>query len=371
MEAIPPLPRPRLRGVVHQWSFFVALIAGATLVALAPAGRATAASAIYAVALAGLLGTSAALPPRHLAAAAPGAWMRRLDHSMIFVLIAGTYTPFALLVLDEPAARGRADRRLERRAGRDRVHDDLGRRAEVAHRDHLRRAGLVLDHRRAPDHRARRRRGAGPARPSAGWPTRPGRSSTRAAGPIRGRPRSATTRSSTCSSWSPPPRISRQLRLLRYPTAVEHVAVRTKFPLKPGTRFVTMAAAPFAAVGQSKPGATTSEVLLSMPVAFKEWAITVRALAEGEQLLTLRKGGIREENKHFEIEHDRFFLYPTFDHQRNDCVRERTCPSSGAPSRRASGPTTSRPPRRSSRTAASRSPTGCGSARGPRWRPAT
>ena len=49
-----------------------------------------------------------------------------------------------------------------------------------------------------------------------------------------------------------------------------------------------------------------------MPVALKEWAVTVRALAEGEQLLTLRKGGIREEHKHFEIEHDRFFLYPTF-----------------------------------------------------------
>ena len=59
-----------------------------------------------------------------------------------------------------------------------------------------------------------------------------------------------------------------------------------------------------------------------MPVAFKEWAVTVRALAEGEQLLTLRKGGIREENRHFEIEHDRFFLYPTFDHQRNDLVKE-------------------------------------------------
>ena len=58
-----------------------------------------------------------------------------------------------------------------------------------------------------------------------------------------------------------------------------------------------------------------------MPVAFKEWAVTVRALAEGEQLLTLRKGGIREEHKHFEIEHDRFFLYPTFDHQRGDLVR--------------------------------------------------
>src|SRR5204862_7142923 len=58
-----------------------------------------------------------------------------------------------------------------------------------------------------------------------------------------------------------------------------------------------------------------------MPIAFKEWAVTVRALAEGEQLLTLRKGGIREPEKHFELDHDRFFLYPTFDHQRNDCVR--------------------------------------------------
>ena len=59
-----------------------------------------------------------------------------------------------------------------------------------------------------------------------------------------------------------------------------------------------------------------------MPIAFKEWAVTVRALAEGEQLLTLRKGGIREPDKHFALEHDRFFLYPTFDHQRNDLVRE-------------------------------------------------
>ena len=59
-----------------------------------------------------------------------------------------------------------------------------------------------------------------------------------------------------------------------------------------------------------------------MPIAFKEWAVTVRALAEGEQLLTLRKGGIREANKHFAVEHQRFFLYPTFDHQRSDLVRE-------------------------------------------------
>ena len=59
-----------------------------------------------------------------------------------------------------------------------------------------------------------------------------------------------------------------------------------------------------------------------MPIAFKEWAVTVRALAEGEQLLTLRKGGIREPDKHFNVEHERFFLYPTFDHQRADLVRE-------------------------------------------------
>jgi hypothetical protein len=66
-----------------------------------------------------------------------------------------------------------------------------------------------------------------------------------------------------------------------------------------------------------------------MPIAFKEWAVTVRALAEGEQLITLRKGGIREENKHFEIEHDRFFLYPTFDHQQVGLVRESHRPELG------------------------------------------
>ncbi|CAN5519313.1 DUF1802 family protein [soil metagenome] len=63
-----------------------------------------------------------------------------------------------------------------------------------------------------------------------------------------------------------------------------------------------------------------------MPIAFKEWAVTVRALAEGEQLLTLRKGGIRETGKHFGLDHERFFLYPTFDHQRDDLVRESHVP---------------------------------------------
>jgi hypothetical protein len=58
-----------------------------------------------------------------------------------------------------------------------------------------------------------------------------------------------------------------------------------------------------------------------MPTAFKEWAVTVRALAEGEQLITLRKAGLRDERRRFEPRHDRFFLYPTFEHQRNDVVR--------------------------------------------------
>jgi hemolysin III len=103
VEPTAPKPhlRPRFRGVVHQWSFFVALAAGVGLVAWAPAGRATVASAVYAAALVGLLGTSALY---HRVTWRPGvrAWLRRLDHSMIFVLIAGTYTPFAVLVLDAP-----------------------------------------------------------------------------------------------------------------------------------------------------------------------------------------------------------------------------------------------------------------------------
>jgi hypothetical protein len=59
-----------------------------------------------------------------------------------------------------------------------------------------------------------------------------------------------------------------------------------------------------------------------MPIAFKEWAVTVRALAEGEQLVTLRKGVLPQDSKPFRLAHERFFLYPTFDHQPGDLVRE-------------------------------------------------
>ncbi len=93
------LERPRLRGVLHQWAFFVSISLSALLVAFAPAGEARLATLVYAVAVCGLFGVSALY---HRVTWQPRArrWMRRLDHSMIFVLIAGTYTPFSLLVLD-------------------------------------------------------------------------------------------------------------------------------------------------------------------------------------------------------------------------------------------------------------------------------
>ena len=94
-----PLPqKPRLRGVLHQYAFFVSLFCGVALILAASAGRARLAATIYAAAVSALLGTSALY---HRVSWRPAArrWMRRLDHSMIFVLIAGTYTPVALLAL--------------------------------------------------------------------------------------------------------------------------------------------------------------------------------------------------------------------------------------------------------------------------------
>jgi hemolysin III len=98
--------KPRLRGVLHQYGFFLSAVLGVALVAAAPDGRATAAAAVYAVSVSALLGTSALYHRVNWARPRARAWMRRLDHSMIFVLIAGTYTPFSLLVLDGALATG-------------------------------------------------------------------------------------------------------------------------------------------------------------------------------------------------------------------------------------------------------------------------
>jgi hemolysin III len=94
------LTKPRLRGVWHQWAFFVSVAIGAALVIAAPSGQPRLAAAIYALSVAALFGTSALYHRITWASQAARRWMRRLDHSMIFFLIAGTYTPFALLVLD-------------------------------------------------------------------------------------------------------------------------------------------------------------------------------------------------------------------------------------------------------------------------------
>jgi len=91
--------KPRLRGVSHQWAFFVSVGTGIALVLAAPAGRATLAATIYAVSVAGLFGASALYHRVSWTSAGARRWMRRLDHAMIFLLIAGTYTPFALLAL--------------------------------------------------------------------------------------------------------------------------------------------------------------------------------------------------------------------------------------------------------------------------------
>jgi hemolysin III len=92
------LERPRYRGVLHQWAFFVSLLAGLVLV-LAIRVDALVPTLIYAGSVAALFGTSA-LYHRVRWSPARRAWMRRLDHAMIFVLIVGTYTPLVLVTLE-------------------------------------------------------------------------------------------------------------------------------------------------------------------------------------------------------------------------------------------------------------------------------
>jgi hemolysin III len=91
------LPVPRLRGVFHLYSFFVALVAGVVLVALADGFLERFAAWVYAAALAAMFGASALYHRVPWRDARARLRARRLDHAMIFVFIAGTYTPFALL----------------------------------------------------------------------------------------------------------------------------------------------------------------------------------------------------------------------------------------------------------------------------------
>ena len=105
VSATTPPPKPLLRGVLHEVSAVVAAVAGLILVVTAPSSRAAWAGGVYAASLVTLFSVSA-LYHRVNWQPAARAWMRRADHASIFVLIAGSYTPFALLSMP-PAAGNR------------------------------------------------------------------------------------------------------------------------------------------------------------------------------------------------------------------------------------------------------------------------
>lgn len=99
--------KPALRGWIHVWSWIGFLAAGAALIAVAAASATvsvTAGIAVNVASVLGLFGVSAVYHRVTWRSAAIRTWMRRLDHSMIFLLIAGTYTPIAMLALP-PATR--------------------------------------------------------------------------------------------------------------------------------------------------------------------------------------------------------------------------------------------------------------------------
>lgn len=93
------LTKPRWRGRLHQIAFIASIPQGLALVAVAADWVSRLSAAVYALSLSGLYGVSASY---HRIPWSPAGLrrMRKLDHSMIFVLIAGTYTPFSLIVLD-------------------------------------------------------------------------------------------------------------------------------------------------------------------------------------------------------------------------------------------------------------------------------
>jgi hemolysin III len=98
MAVASELPRPLLRGVIHQAAFSVSLVIGTLLVAYAEGPSRRLAAAVFAASVAACFGTSA-LYHRITWTPRLRGWMRRLDHAAIFLLIAGTYTPIGLLVL--------------------------------------------------------------------------------------------------------------------------------------------------------------------------------------------------------------------------------------------------------------------------------
>lgn len=65
-------------------------------------------------------------------------------------------------------------------------------------------------------------------------------------------------------------------------------------------------------------------IAIQQPVStlsLKEWAVAIKALGEGKQIITVRKGGLYEETREFKLENDTFYLYPTYEHQKPEMVK--------------------------------------------------
>jgi hemolysin III len=92
------IPKPLLRGVLHQVAFWISLVVG-TLLIVGADGTRQAAAAVFAASVAVCFGVSA-LYHRVTWTTRARLWMRRLDHAGVYLLIAGTYTPVCLLVLN-------------------------------------------------------------------------------------------------------------------------------------------------------------------------------------------------------------------------------------------------------------------------------
>ena len=97
-EVIPERVKPRLRGVFHEIGFYVAVALGVPLVLTAEGARARVAAITFAACLAGCFGASA-LYHRPTWRPEVRAWLARVDHAGVYLLIAGSYTPFGLLVM--------------------------------------------------------------------------------------------------------------------------------------------------------------------------------------------------------------------------------------------------------------------------------
>jgi hemolysin III len=94
----PPTVKPRLRGISHLYACGVAVVLGTVAVVTAPAGTATVAAVVYAAGMVAMFGASA-LYHRPRWSDANAARFLKLDHTAIFVMIAGTSTPIALLAV--------------------------------------------------------------------------------------------------------------------------------------------------------------------------------------------------------------------------------------------------------------------------------